>query len=190
MSGVPHDGVMFTYTGSFNLLAPRACDVSIEDIAHHLAAEPRFNGATRKPYVVGQHSVLVAELVPPEDALAALLHDGPEAYCKDAHRPLKKLIERVYSPIEFRVWCAIATQFELALDLPESVKHADQVLLATEIRDLIHPCDLRDEALAMLPMPLPREIEVWSAFEAEQAFLARFRELQGQHRTHHWNVLG
>jgi 5'-deoxynucleotidase YfbR-like HD superfamily hydrolase len=135
--------------------------------------------------------VHVSLRVPPEHALIALLHDAPEAYAKDIPRPLKRLLERVYSPIEARVWAAIAGQFGLPLELPETVKRADELVLAAEIRDLIRPSDLRDEALAMLPMPADvLRIEPLDWWESEQLFLARFRELRGQHRLHHWTVLG
>lgn len=91
---------MKTYTGKYiNLLLPKAEDIVIEDIAHALAHICRFNGHCTRHYSVAQHSVLVAEAVmdacpdaPPMLALAALLHDAPEAYCGDIGRNLKRLI--------------------------------------------------------------------------------------------------
>lgn len=180
----------FTWTGSIDLACPSAEDVCIEDIAHALSCECRFNGATRAFYSVAQHSVFVSHSVPREDALAGLLHDAAEAYCKDIHRPLKRLIERVYSPIEARLWCAIAKQFGLEIDLPASVKQADDRVLATEVRDLIAPSELREETLAALPCPMPGEITPVMPHFAERVFLARFRELRGEHRAHRWNVIG
>jgi 5'-deoxynucleotidase YfbR-like HD superfamily hydrolase len=182
--------VMFTFTGQIDLARPRASDVCIEDIAHALAAENRFNGATKRPYSVAQHSWYVSHLVPREDALSGLLHDATEAYVKDLHRPLKLIVQRSYAPIEAAVWCAIAKQFRLELDLPTSVKHADEVVLATEIRDLIRPSDLRDETLAALPCPMAGEIVAVDPMTAEELFLERFYELRGAHRLHQWNVLG
>lgn len=42
------------------LLEPRAADVRMEDIAHNLCLQTRFNGAVRWPYSVGDHSLCVA----------------------------------------------------------------------------------------------------------------------------------
>lgn len=47
----------------------------------------------------------------------------------------------MYDVTEQRVWQAICQRFDLAPELPASVKHADLVALATEKRDLMpaHP---------------------------------------------------
>lgn len=181
---------IYTFTGSIDLLDPRPEDVCIEDIAHGLMGEPRFNCATRDPYVVAQHSWYASHLVPREDALAALLHDGPEAYIKDLPRPLKNLLRSVYGPIEAAFWRAIAQRFDLSLELPQSVKDVDRVLLATEIRDLIRPSDLRDAQLRALPSPLTGEIVPVAPARAEQLFVERFYELQRERRARYWDVLG
>src|SRR3990167_2984266 len=76
-------------------LRPRIEDVRIEDIAHALAAVNRFNGHTRVPWSVAEHSLqLTYELVrvgsPRETCLYGLLHDASEAYLCDMPRPLKR----------------------------------------------------------------------------------------------------
>ena len=54
-----------TYLGNrFYPLEPRIDDVAIEDIAHGLAYQCRFNGQTSAFYSVAQHSLIVAALVP------------------------------------------------------------------------------------------------------------------------------
>ena len=80
-----------TYTGKqFFPLDPQQDQVDIEDIAHGLAYQCRFNGQTRYFYSVAQHSLIVAGLVPKRLYLAALLHDAAEAYMGDMVKPLKQ----------------------------------------------------------------------------------------------------
>jgi hypothetical protein len=82
-----------TYTGKkFNLECPSEEMICIEDIAHHLALENRFGGATILPYSVAEHSIEMCKLAPEELKLEALLHDAEEAYYKDLPTPLKRLI--------------------------------------------------------------------------------------------------
>ena len=75
---------LHTFTGrGFDPLNPRAEDVQLEDIAHHLGNTCRFGGATPKFYSVAQHAVLVALMVleasrRPDWALLALHHDSAE----------------------------------------------------------------------------------------------------------------
>lgn len=80
---------------AFDLLAPRAEDVDVADIAHALARINRFNGHTAgEPYSVAHHSMLVADLLaswgaPPAIVREGLLHDAGEAYYGDVTAPTK-----------------------------------------------------------------------------------------------------
>lgn len=122
----------------FDLQNPEASDVSIGDIAHSLARLCRFTGHTAQFYSVAQHSVRVSEIVPPEDALAGLLHDAAEAFLGDVSSPLKALLPE-YRALESRVSAAIFARFGLAPEMPPSVRSADLVLLASEVVDLLPP---------------------------------------------------
>jgi hypothetical protein len=108
----------------FDLLAPEADMVMLDGIAHALAHICRFAGYTQTHYSVGQHSVLASLLVPPADALHALLHDAAEAYVGDMVSPLKDLLPG-FKAIEARIWKAIAARFEIAAQMPASIKKAD-----------------------------------------------------------------
>lgn len=133
-----------TRTGrAFPLLTPRRNDIDIEDIAPALAKICRYNGHCRGFYSVAQHSVLVATVLkrhgqPREIIRAGLFHDAAEAYVGDMVRPLKHLMVR-FGEIERRIEFAIAERFDIPIPMPESVKRADNALLATEARDLMGP---------------------------------------------------
>ncbi|MDP2746164.1 phosphohydrolase [Pseudomonas sp.] len=54
-----------------------------------------------------------------------------------AEREGVSLLLDTYHQLEQRIWLAIAERFHLAPELPECVKHADMIALATEKRDLL-----------------------------------------------------
>jgi hypothetical protein len=159
---------------AFDYVKPTPGMVCIEDIAHHLANICRFRGACICFYSVAQHSVLLAQLVPPELRKPALLHDSPEAYLDDWPRPLKVAMkqlgvlagmEKLYDSIAE----VIGVKFGVELvNLAPEIKHADNVMLATEKRDLMGPPPMPWVAL---PDPLLSIIEPWSPERAELEFL-------------------
>jgi len=162
---------------------PRPEEVHIEDIAAALSKICRFNGHCREFYSVAEHSVRVSRICDPQDALWGLLHDAAEAYVGDMVRPIKRHQQLgAYRETEYEVMEAIIARFSLshegiwAHEMPYSVKLADEVMLATEARDLM---DVRDwdsySELVVKALPVP--VVCWSAANAEQQFLRRFREL-------------
>lgn len=183
-------GWIQTYTGrAFPVLDPRPDDVCIEDIAHSLSMLCRFTGHTIHFYSVGQHCVLVAEVIrrfQPDNRplqLAALLHDAAEAYTQDLPRPIKRLngIRAFYKPVEERVEEAIRARFNVPVEVwgVPAIKVADEMLLRTECRDLmgpLHPAWSR-ELHPEHGTTMPERIVPWSPAEGEERFLARFEEL-------------
>lgn len=151
-----------TYTGkSFDLLKPEPTMVCLRDIAHALGSICRFTGHTAIPYSVARHSLNVAELVPPEYRLEALLHDAHEAYVGDMATPMKWLVPD-FRHVENRVWAAVAAHFRIPESLPACVKHADRVMLMTERRDLLAICERRwADEFEKIP-PLERHINITS----------------------------
>ncbi len=111
-------------------------DICIEDIAHALSQIIRFTGHAKAPYTVAQHSLLVAEIAPPQHRLWALLHDASEAYLGDVASPLKALLPQ-YQDLEEKFQKVIAGRFALPWPIPPAVKHADRVVLMAEKRDLL-----------------------------------------------------
>lgn len=69
-----HDPYVSTFLGNrIYLTRPHIDDVAIEDIAHGLAYQCRFNGQTQDFYSVAQHSLIVMHIVPEEHRLAGTL---------------------------------------------------------------------------------------------------------------------
>lgn len=128
-----------TYTGRrFDVLIPQPSQVDIYDIAHALSNQCRWSGHCKEFYSVAQHSVLVSLQCPKPQALNGLLHDASESYLGDFTSPLKyrTAAGAVYRHLESLAMNAIKRRFSLlALHAP-SVKKADLIVLATEIRDL------------------------------------------------------
>jgi uncharacterized protein len=166
--------------GAFWPLDPRPEEVRIEDIAHALSNQCRFSGHVRRFYSVAQHSIHVTELCPPEHRLAALLHDAPEAYVIDLPRPIKQLPElHPYRVAELKVWEAVVLRFGLQLILPARVVEADHIMLASEVRDLMTPCERVWGKWVREIVPREAPVNPWGPARAESTFLALFRHLYG-----------
>ena len=160
----------------FNPLSPRAKDVLIDDIAHALAYQCRFNGHTREFYSVAQHSVMVAGLVPKHLRMEALLHDAAEAYLGDIVTPVKAAIPD-FAKMEARVMAAINCRFGLSAELSARdrhlIKRADLIALATEKRDLMPNAQGEWECLGDV-VAHPSLIEPLEPQAAKEAFLIAF----------------
>jgi len=140
---------MRTYTGRFvDPLNPSIGDINIEDIAHALALQCRYNGHSLVHLSVARHSLWVSqevELRHPYDytlMLAALLHDASEAYLGDMIRPLKHRPEMAFfAEVETRMEDVIASAFATPYPLPQAVHDADKkVLIEVEEIGLTNPC--------------------------------------------------
>tara|TARA_Y100000114_G_C11761900_1_gene330251 strand:+ start:768 stop:1316 length:549 start_codon:yes stop_codon:yes gene_type:complete len=135
------DSIINTWGGrKFNFLNPEPTDIFIEDIAHALSLQCRFNGHCTDFYSVAEHSVEVMRVVESLGAenniiMTALLHDAAEAYIGDVVSPLKKVLKD-YQEIERRVESTIAKRFSLVYPMPEVVGFADKNVLEREFRTL------------------------------------------------------
>ncbi|MCP4678070.1 MAG: phosphohydrolase [Deltaproteobacteria bacterium] len=152
---------------------PSPEDVTIEDIAHALSLQCRFNGHSQEFYSVAQHSVLVSRTVPFQHALWGLLHDAAEAYLGDLISPIKTSIHE-YKRIESLNQTAIARHFDLSKPIPIDIKEADLIVLATEARDVMGG-QLYDWEIGHLP--LNERIVPVGPVEAEVSFLERYIEI-------------
>jgi len=173
---------ILTATGKrFDLYEPDVDLIDPRDISHSLSNLCRFNGHTRDFYSVAQHCCIVADLVPEEDKLAALLHDSTEAFVGDMVRPLKEWMH-AFQDVEHWIWECICTRFNLDLTLPASVHHADLVALATERRDLM-PSDPTTWDCLFGIEPAPERIRPCSPTEARLTYHQRLMDqLAIEHR--------
>jgi 5'-deoxynucleotidase YfbR-like HD superfamily hydrolase len=73
----------------FDVFDPDPDNILIEDIAHALSLQNRFNGHTKVPISVAEHSLFVASILPDELKLEGLLHDASDAYMGDVVSPVK-----------------------------------------------------------------------------------------------------
>lgn len=166
-----------TYTGRrVHILRPNPNSVDIQDIAQALSHTCRFGGHVPRFYSVAQHSVVVADMLPPSLALWGLLHDASEAYLHDVTRPLKQCL-RNYAELERRHQAAVCIRFGLSPEMPWVVKCADNVALATEFRDL-HGESLENCAAWANALPMGnRSIKPLRPEAARNLFMARFESI-------------
>lgn len=158
-----------TWSGQkFNFLNPEPTSILLEDIAHALSLQCRFNGHCDTFYSVAEHSVRVCNLVEASGmkrniVLTALLHDAAEAYTGDVVSPIKKLLPE-FKKIEANLEKHIAERFSLTYPFPEEVHLADKQALQEEFENLKPFCDGE-----------PREC--LSPKEAERLFIETFNRL-------------
>jgi hypothetical protein len=90
---IVYDGQMVTVSGYvIDLFNPDPKLICIQDIAHGLANNCRWNGHTKKFWSVAQHCCMMFDMAPDNEKLAALFHDSEEAYWGDMIKPLKNII--------------------------------------------------------------------------------------------------
>jgi len=162
----------------FDLLSPKPEDVDVYDIAHALSNICRFQGHCKWFYSVAQHSVHVAELVSTPYKLDALLHDAGEAYYGDITRPQKAIWHQAtqgnYTAWLKRIDSVIAMALHLSMPMSDCVKYADDIMLATEARDLMGP---PPEPWVAMPPPRLLPIVPWTPTIAFQQFVLLYEEL-------------
>src|SRR5271157_3544054 len=132
-----HSGIAFDYNSN------DLSQITIEDIAAHLAKICRFNGACKVFYSVAQHSILVAEDLrylgySINYQFYGLLHDATEAYIGDIIRPFK---DEHMSHFENKLLSRILHSLGLSEDnyflYKEAIKKSDNRMLLTEKHQLM-----------------------------------------------------
>lgn len=138
---------MLTHEGhEVCLVGPKAAEsvFDLADVAHALALINRFNGHTKRPYSVAEHSLVVAELAAlageaVDVQFACLMHDAHEAYVGDVIHPVKEVLGKPWSDFEAHVCQLVGRRLGVAGLLRQHrqvVRLFDLQALATERRDL------------------------------------------------------
>lgn len=121
----------------FDLLNPDPEKISLDDIAHSLAMQCRFNGHFPFFYSVATHSILATTLAMQDrifvDVLrAVLMHDAAEAYAGDMIRPLKDVLPQ-FKAIYKGVEAAVGKRFGIDFDAyKHNVSYYDDQMLEFE----------------------------------------------------------
>lgn len=164
-----HNGV------SFYPLDPQIEDIQIEDIAHSLSMQCRFNGHITDFYSVAEHCVHASFCVE-EDKLEALLHDASEAYICDIPRPIKPMLSE-YKEIEKNIERKIAEKFRLQYPWSDEIKSTDNYMLFLEAHELMNYTP-KNWTFGHYERPANKiELQCWTPQVAKQKFLKRFDQL-------------
>lgn len=178
-----------TFTGrKVNPLDLKVEDISIVDIAHHLANTNRFIGSTYEPVNTAQHSVFVSRLLrgsgwEPE----GLFHDAAEAYLGDVTKWVKAMpCMAGYRDAEDRAWEVICEALHIR---PEGeprrnalVEEADRLMVRFEHLRAGHK-NYHMFDIPTHPIPTDEEIErvgdwfPWEWRESKVEFLRLARSM-------------
>ncbi len=159
--------------GFFDFIDIEQSEFSVEDIANNLSKICRFTGSVNDFYSVAQHSVIVSHVVPPEHALAGLMHDSSEAFMSDLNSPLKALM-KTYKTLEKKVEKEILGRLGLPFPMHASIKLADMQVFLAENKQLrgIENCGWYEGI-----KPYAKKITPWNPNRAKSEFMKRFVEL-------------
>jgi uncharacterized protein len=146
---------MATVTGArIDLMQPDPFSFRIYDIAHGLSREGRFSNQTDAAYSVGQHSLLVEQILAQhvehgQDKtllMMALLHDAHEFITRDISTPFAHALEQIapgaLDELKHRyqccIWQLVGLSYEEVNDPGrlQLVKWADSLALLMEKEDL------------------------------------------------------
>lgn len=129
--------------GEFDYANPDASTITMHDVAHALARQPRYVGQAAGQYSVAAHAIVVAAIVgswykEPQLSLAALHHDDVEAFTGDWPTPMKRYLETCgldyKRALERPIEAALCRQLDLVMDDLHAgvIRDADAAALAIE----------------------------------------------------------
>lgn len=107
-------------------------EFSIAELAHPICIMPRYSGQTWAPYTVGEHTVHLSKIVPPELRRAALLHDMNEGLTNDLPNPFKAALPD-FAAMERRVQRHIFNLFDEPWENMEALEPFDRGICVDEM---------------------------------------------------------
>lgn len=171
----------------------KVSDVDIQDIAHSLGMQVRFNGHVSRFYSVGEHCIRISDALlrdfgDPLLALKGLLHDGGETYTGDIIRPIKNSlheVEAVLKSAEDRNERAIMEHFGIDAEFGKvTIKDYDRRIIVDERDALFGPEKPWDWDLVPLGVPIigyARNTGLgmydWDPERVTHEYLQRFHDL-------------
>ncbi len=176
-----------------DLINPSPFDIEIEDIAHGLAFQARWNGQTVGNYTfsVANHSVLVEEIFSTENpnldkkwSLVALLHDSPEYVIGDMISPVKAFIGDGYAQLEKSLLETIHVRFGLPAKTPENIqkkiKNADKKAAWTEATQIAGFSEAEANKIFLKPnlsLITSKKIKLKNPLKSKEEFLNVYQQL-------------
>lgn len=156
---------------------------NIDDLAWGISHIPRYHGQVQEFYSVGDHSIRVSEMVRPDLAYQALMHDIHEACTQDVSGPVKaalRLYGDAWDRFEQDVARKIRKWYCLPYRLHSEVKKADIEIRESEMRDLFSP--VAQDACAALGCKVARPNETRRIFprtaeESYEDFMVLYRRV-------------
>jgi len=166
----------------FNHIIPE--DISLEDIAWHNSQSTRFNGGTKFTYWIGQHQILVSDLLKGTMAYPyGLHHDDEEFGLGDIVKPIK---EQCGDKVQmwgdnlriacYRKFIPSFTMKELS-KIEDQLNAADLLACLIENKQLKNNAELGEKYYGKLPNI---EIKPMTPEEVRREFLARAYEIMGE----------
>lgn len=157
-------------------LDPQMEDLEIEPIAHALSNQCRFTGHSKFFYSIAQHSLQMSYFdQTKKHGLKLLLHDASEAFLTDVSSPVKHHPSFwFYRQAEDRIQTMIYEKFTGDPIPPWGLEIFDEIMLATEARDLLSPLH---PDWKFKQSPVPEKIPILSSTESYSCFMARYETL-------------
>lgn len=144
--------IVTRYSGLIDAANLRLSDININDIAHSLSLQCRYNGYTSQFYSVAEHCCLLADYVLknyPDGphrynlARAMLIHDASEAYIGDLIHHLKEALPQ-FKDFEDKIMDVILAKYGMTRFFAENQKlinNLDKGICIDEMKALQLPLD-------------------------------------------------
>jgi hypothetical protein len=115
-------------------------DIPLNDIAHALSMNCRYNGHISRHYSVAEHSVIIADILKLQGAsrevcLQGLMHDVSEAFIPDIPRPFKGEITG-FQEYEEQLLVKVALAYDFYYPFDDRVLYLDRNIVRNEAEQL------------------------------------------------------